>query len=349
MKKSIYYVWLSIFLTACAAHHNVPDSQVPNNFIKPNTISAFVDQNGNFYPNQWKTTYGDPPKSAKRDAYSLMKIATEKGIEKQLTTFESRHLNQVGNKLLNKERVFIFVHGINSDYMSSLKNYNYAKNMINVSNTNDQVINFYWDGLVAESLFGGAKVWVQATTFSQTAGEFGLRRVLNTMHKKQVFIISHSRGASVVLSALSTPTYKKSLVERTYKKHNVDIDRLNELKENNNEIICIMLAPAVGLEDFKSKTEMDSIETFNTFTPQLKRMHITTNETDRTLAKFFGFLSKKLKPTDLGYKADAYNELINYYPFLEKTDFTGMESHEFRRYLRNPKFKDVLKEYKLAK
>lgn len=349
MKKICYYFFMLVLFTACAAHHNVPDSQVPNNFINPNIMSAFVDQNGNFYPNQWKTTYGDPPKSARRNAYSLMKIATEKGIEKELRTFERRHLRQVSGKLKTKERVFVFVHGINSDYMNSLKNYNYAKTLMNVSNQKDHIINFYWDGLVTESLFGGAKVWVEATNFSQMAGEFGLRRVLNTMHNKQVFIISHSRGASVVLSALSNPAYRKSYVEKTYVNHKINIKEAIELDENKNEFICIMLAPAIGLEDFKSRDITDSIETFHTFTPQLKRMHITTNETDRTLAKFFGFLSDKLKPTDLGYKPDAYNELIQYYPFLEKTDFTGMQSHEFRRYLRNPKFKEVLQTYKIAK
>ena len=332
-------------LTSCAAVHNVPTSQVPNNFIPPNTTSSFVDQNGNFYPDNWLKKFGNPPKNANRKEYSLMKIATEDHFEDQLTNYENLRLKAVENRVKKKKRVIIFVHGIDNDYLFSLKNYNKARVYMNLNDSSDEVMNFYWDGLVNESLFGTAKVWLGATTNSQMAGVFALRRILNVIHNKDIYLISHSRGASVVLSALVNPSLRSSEIKRAQNVHHIDFTNAEALKENNNKIYSIMLAPAIGKIDFT----MDN-DSLKEFTPQLKRMHITVNNSDYVLGKGkIGFLSKSFIATDFGYKTDLYDELAKNYNFLEKTDFTGQDSHEFRRYITNPKFISILKEFNLAK
>ena len=344
MKNLLYVAFIAI-LTSCAAIHNVPTSQNPNNFIQPNTTSSFVDQNGNFYPDNWLKSYGKPPKNAGRRDYSLMKIATENNFQTKLTDYEELRLKNIASRVKNKKRVIIFVHGIDNDYLFSLKNYNKAKDYMNINSSNDEVMNFYWDGLVNESLFGAAKVWVSATTNSQMAGVFGLRRILNVIENKDVYLISHSRGASVVLSALVNPSLRESEIKRAEKAHHVDFTAAEPLIENNNNIYSIMLAPAIGKIDFT--LDNDSLKVF---TPQLKRMHITVNNTDYVLGKGkIGFLSKNLVATDFGYKIDLFNELSKNYSFLEETDFTGQNTHEFRDYITNPKFKSILKEFKLAK
>ena len=79
-------------------------------------------------------------------------------------------------------------------------------------------------------------------------------------------------------------------------------------------------------------------------------MHITINDTDYVLGKGkIGFLSRSLIATDFGYKKDLFDELSKNYTFLEETDFSGQDSHEFREYITNPKFITILKEFKLAK
>ncbi|WP_313578911.1 alpha/beta hydrolase [Chishuiella sp.] len=343
--KPIFYLFLISILTSCAAIHNVPDSQRPNNFIQPNTTSSFVDQNGNFYPDSWLKEFGKPPRNASRNDYSLMKIATEKSFQDELINYENLRLKAISERIRNKKRVIIFVHGIDNDYLSSLSSYNKAKSYMNINNSNDEILNFYWDGLVNESLFGAAKVWVSATTNSQLAGVFGLRRILNSISNKDVYLISHSRGASVVLSALVNPSLKSSEIKRAKKVHHVDYSDALELKENNNRFYSIMLAPAIGRVDFV--TDADELKQF---TPQLKKMHITINNTDYVLGKGrVGFLSRSFTPTDFGYKDDLYNELNKTYTFLEKTDFTGQDSHEFKKYINNPKFITILKEFKLSK
>lgn len=349
MKKIFTLLYVTLLLSSCAATHNIPPTAYPNQIEKNNKVQSFVDQNGNFYPNQWRKTYGNPPKNAKKNEYSLMKIAAEKGIEKELHHFENRLLDQMKTVFQKKERIFIFIHGFNSDFEASTANYDYAKSLLNYDSKKDEIIQFYWDGLKSESLFGGAKIWFNSTNFSQMAGEFGLRRILNTINNKHIYIISHSRGASVVLSALSTPPFEKNVKEETLEDHHVDVDQAQNLSENNNAIVCLMLAPAIGLQDFKVKDFHEGDDAFRHFTPQLKILHITINNTDKLLKKYIGFLSKVLEPTDLGFKEDAYNTLTQHYSFFEKTDFTGLKTHAFKGYLESPKFKEMLQHHHLAK
>ncbi|AIM36754.1 hypothetical protein KO02_08635 [Sphingobacterium sp. ML3W] len=341
MHSNLRYLIFLVFMTSCGIMHNVPISQKPNSFVQPNISNSFVDQNGNFYPDNWRKTYGNPPRNGKRDAYSLMKIAADRGITDDLTGFETQKLKDFKQHVKAKKRVFIFVHGFNANNEEVNESYGYIQKLIKINTKDDEIVRFYWDGLWTSNPFAGAKIWFTATSFSQMAGEFGLRRVLNTMSNKDIYIISHSRGASVVLSALAEPHFNEKFVKEIKEIHKVDVDNAKELMENKNRITCIMLAPAVGLKDFKSKEVGD--ESFCSFSPQVKKIHITINNTDKMLKKFFGFLADKLNPTDLGYKDNVYNELIKEYTCFDKTDFSGMESHAFNSYIRNAKFKTMLK------
>lgn len=349
MKKLLFLLIANIVLVSCAAVHNTPKSSNPNVKETPNIYYSFVDQNGNFYPNNWQKTYGRPPQNAKRNEYSLMKIATEKGIESELITSEKKFLKDVENSVKNKKRVIIFVHGFNSTAKKSTENYKLARSIMNINNTTDEIIQFYWDGLASQQLLGGAKIWFNATNFSQLAGEMGLRRILNTIKNKDVYIISHSRGASVVVSALSASVLNESVKIETLDEHNVSVENSKNLLENNNKIYAIMLAPAIGINDFKTEKDINGESKFCTFSKQLQSIHITINNTDPLLKKYVGFLSKTLKPTDLGFKDDAYKELCEEFTLFKMTDFSGQKSHDFDFYIKNQKFKSILKEYNLSK
>ncbi|WP_313028193.1 alpha/beta hydrolase [Soonwooa sp.] len=349
MKNSFYFLIILFALSSCGAIHNTPKSQTPNKIESSSMAYSFVDQNGNFYPDNWSSQYGKPPKNAKSKEFSLKKLASEKGKEIELSASEKTKIAQVANSGKNKNRIFVFVHGFNASSEEVTKSYRAIKSQLNTTNK-DQIINFYWDGLVAQSMFGAGKIWFNATNNSQMAGEFGLRRLLNSYQNKDIYIISHSRGASVVLSSLSNPPFSKREIEDRKDDHNVDIDNDSKiLQEKNNSIYCIMLAPAIGTKDFKSEDLKSGEDSYREFSPQLKKVHITINNTDPTLKKFLGFLSDKLKPTDLGYKSDAFDALKEHYDFLEKTDFSGQKSHNFDVYIRNPKFKVILKEFNIAK
>ena len=348
MKHIITYVFTAFILASCAAKHNVPLNQNPNKVSKPNQGFSFVDQNGNFYPQDWESKYGRPPKNTKRTSYSLMKNATEKNDVENLKEAEKKYLNQLQDLLKNKSRLFILIHGFNTSENRANESYSLIQKKLKLDTSKDAVIQFYWDGLIAENLLGGVKIWFDATNYSQMAGEFGLRRILNAVKNKDIFLISHSRGASVVLTSLTTVELADSVIEETKEVHNVDVyEDSKNLLENKNKIYAIMLAPAIGITDFQITNPNTKEITYRYFSPQLKVMHITNNESDKMLGKIVGFLSKSLKPTDLGYKSDTFVELQKQYKIIKMTDFTGMKSHKFNNYILNDKFTEILQSYGL--
>lgn len=338
-----------IFLSSCAIQHNFPHSTSPNKTVPPQTTIAFVDQNGSFYPDGWRKIYGKPPANGRKNAFSLSKIAAEKGIENNLHDFENSYLTKLGKHLNTKKRVIILVHGYNAEEQEITEDYERIQHKLDL-NSSDEVVQFYWDGLYTRNLFSGMKIWFDASDYSQYAGKFGLRKILNTLSKKDVYIISHSRGASVVLSAISSAALDSVKMADVVAHHYIDSAKSNNILYNrNNKITFIALAPAIGKANFETK----AIEKFSAgrivFTPQLKVMHITTNGNDLMLKKVMGALSDKLVPTDLGFKPDYFGELSRAYPFMKRSDFSGQKSHEFTRYIQNPKFDQLLEIYKLKR
>lgn len=345
-----YYLFLSLLLlSACAIRHNVPLTSKPNISVPPSTTIAFVDQNGDFYPNNWNQVYGKPPRNGKRNAYSLSKLAKEKELLHELTEFEATYLKSLAKEVKAKRRVFVLIHGYNANARATTATYKRLQGKMNISSS-DEVIQFYWDGLYTTNPFSGMKTWFNATEYSQFAGKFALRKILNSMKNKDIYLISHSRGASVVLSALSTFAIDSTELKNSVENHHLDtLSKQVVLADHGNRIHAIMLAPAIGKSDFIVKNEkQDSIGLIR-FTPQLKDMHITVNATDMMLKKFFGFLSNKLQPTDLGYSELVYKDMSTSYSFMRMTDFTGLKSHEFNKYIADAKFNTILKTYKLKK
>lgn len=332
MKKLNFIFFL--ILCSCATH-NIPNTENPNVQIPPNTSVAFVDLNGNFYPENWSTEIGPYKRTS-----SLYLTAKKNNVLEALNNFETKKLAEYRQNLLNKKRVFIFVHGYNNDTAKAKRNYDLLRTKITIHRTEDEVIEFYWDGLVSKDPIGSGKIWFNATGYSQMAGEFGLRKILNEIHNKDIFIISHSRGASVVLSALSNPPYDPDFRTAT-KSLGIAVDNNTPLAENNNRIVSIMLAPAVGEIDFRM---VNDTKVYRKFSLQLKKIHITVNKDDPTLKKYIG-LENKFNPTTLGYDKTAYDHLNNYYGFFTYDNFDGQNDHSFHVYINDPKFQQMVKAY----
>lgn len=332
MKKFQLFVFLILF--SCATH-NIPTSANPNVHIPPNTSVAFVDLNGNFYPENWDTEIGPYKKTS-----SLYLTAKMKNALPTLTNFEAKRLSEYRNKVLNKKRVFVFVHGYNNGVAKAKRNYDLLRTKININDATDEVIEFYWDGLVSGNPVGSGKIWFNAVGYSQMAGEFGLRKILNEIYDKDIYIISHSRGASVILSSLSNPPYDPKFRAAT-ENLGIPVDNAVPLAENGNRIVAVMLAPAVGDIDFKM---VDDTTKYRKFSSQLKKMHITVNKNDPALKKFVG-LQNSFNATTLGYDRSDYDSLNSKYHFLTLNNFDGQKSHSFDVYLNNPKFQKMIENY----
>jgi hypothetical protein len=339
---------LSLLLLASCVTHNVPASPTPNRIQSARTATAFVDQNGTFYPDYWKN-FDEPPRSALKYAYSLTTMAgwSSGGLD-SLRVEEDRILDQLGDFLAPKSRIFILIHGFNSGEERSEEAYELIQNAIDLRES-DAVLEFHWDGLVARGgplsrPLGSGKIWFNATGYSQLAGARGLRRILNRLHGKEVVVIAHSRGASVTLSAFSDPPYHPTFAGDTRQAHNIDVFGNEPVANNGNRITAVFLAPAIGDVDFRTVRHYEGDRTYRPFGPQVVRIHHTVNSRDPVLRKPLGF-SDSFNPTDLGYKQSVTDSIAPHYArgFLTSQAISDLPVHDFTRYVTHSSFKPMLR------
>lgn len=311
----------------------------------------FVDMNGSFYPDGWRS-YAD--KGKLKDDSLLNEAVRKPELAAVLAREEDRQLGDIAAFARDKQRIFILIHGYNSRIKDSEPPFDTIEAQLDLG-PQDGVIRFNWDGLTGE-LLGAGKIWFYATATSQLAGSRGLRRVLAQIEGKQIYLISHSRGASVILSALGNPVYHPGFVARTRKvaaHWSGDYSALltpPPLPDRRNRIHALMLAPAIGRIDFCDQSEQAAIDhkekcgKLRDLGPQLASLRYTVNRGDPVLDKFIG-LSGKFNPTDFGLKAEVgaaiereggYCGMLGY-GFREPEPF-----HAFRRYVRHEAFAAML-------
>lgn len=330
----------SLFTASGCFHHSVPLTQTPNRLSGPQTLQVWVDQNGSFYPNAWLGTFGRPPRIG-NTAYSLKTIARQKGLAAELDQAEAEAKNRFTRFVADKTRLFILIHGFNNSEEEANQAYTAIEEQIAFKPT-DGVVEFYWDGLVASGVLP-AKIWFNATGYSQLAGTRGLRPLLNLTEGKQIVFITHSRGASVLLSALSDPPYRPSFAEDTLRFHGIDVRDNLPLKHNGNRMSCLVLAPAVGLIDFKTPDYYKPDDSFRAFDAQLTDFYQSVNPTDPVLKKYVG-LSGAFNPTNLGYDRSTAEVLHAHDPRFHYVVWSGLETHGFVTYVKNPQFRTMLSE-----
>ena len=355
MKKNILILLISLFIIGCATH-NTPDTQQPNKVFS-NKVEVFVDQSGIFYPNNWEENYGRPCKIyCKNKSYSLKQIAKKQTEEKQteekqidlnndLSSSTSSILNNIKKYLHDKKRIFILVHGYNNDVKESRENYKKIEDIIKF-NSDDGIVEFYWDGLVGQ-VIGKLAVWNNACGYSQLAGILGLRQVLNQINNKEIFIISHSRGASVLLSSMSNPPFNKKFAKETKSFHGIDTVQ-PPLKNLNNNIHMILLAPAIGAIDFKNVNYSKGNNSFRDLGQQLKSIDYTINKKDWVLKKYL--LGGKFNTTELGYKKEIGENILKSYlniKMVAKNVSNRKHGHDFKKYIDDPEFIEILNSWKI--
>lgn len=346
LTRAIPAAFSLFFLTSCAVHNTPGGDLAPNRITSAQKAQAFVDQNGTFYPDDWKSRFDAPPASGFRSAYSLNTMATWDSATAWLSAEEDRVLDQLEAFIQSRTRVFILIHGFNSSEQASREAYSMIEESLALA-PSDGILEFHWDGLVAKGLLidkpSAGKIWFNATGYSQLAGARGLRRILNRTDGKEVVIIAHSRGASVTLSAFSDPPYSTSFGWATLREHYVDVWKNDPLRENGNRITAFFLAPAIGEVDFRTVHYYHGDWTYRSFGPQVTRIFHTINGNDPVLRKPLG-LSAYFNPTNLGYDRSVRDMIAPHYRngFLTYADFSGMKSHDFRDYVSHPCFKRLL-------
>jgi Alpha/beta hydrolase of unknown function (DUF900) len=332
-----------IAMIGCATSHNTPSSQAPQK-TAGRTMEIWVDQDGTFYPAGWRKDFLAPERLRARSAYSLSAMAKGNQQKKaKLIAAEKSVTAQYRAFISDKRRLLILIHGYNNNEDEANGAYDRIKEKIALKK-GDGVVEFFWDGLTAGGARGGT-IWFKATGNSQLVGMRGLRKLLNVTDNKKIVFITHSRGASVVLSALSDPPFNPSFVRDTENSRDFKVYGEPKLHRKNNRISALFLAPAIGEIDF-GWPRYNRVDRVRDFDPQLERVHYSVNSKDRVLNKFIG-LSKYFNPTDVGLNVGVAQRIDAEDPRFKHKEWDPMKTHAFLTYVENRQFGEMLRDLQI--
>ena len=300
------------------------------------------------------------PGEARWPAGSLLAAAPAKSAFRSLIVRdEARQYAEIRDFGQRHARIFILVHGYNASVAETDIPFAAIESQIDFK-PGDGVIRFYWDGLIGKGA-GIIPAWLKASEASQVVGARALRSILNQFENREVHIISHSRGASIVLSALGNPVYNPKFLAKmrasfaAWGKKQPSSLTPNPLLDRGNNLHLVMLAPAVDRIDFCDASEQPNMgkdfvcSKLRPLGTQVRSLTYTVNPDDPVLGKFF-LSSKALTPTGLGYtpdvgaalKAESYAILRPY--ILQKPS----SFHAFEDYVANPVFGQILRDAGIA-
>lgn len=354
--------------TACAVGPNIP---VSNRFLRvdrsPAEAEVFLDANGTFYFDDWRSKATEQRVRNARSLFNVFPPKPEKPRD-DIRAAEALVIEDLRGIIAGKDRVFVFVHGFNIDEADSGLAFSLLQRRIRFG-PGDAVIKVRWDGMIGALPFGAMRAWFPATGNSQLAGMNGLRRILELPQGQKVVLISHSRGASVVLSAFATPPFDPSFRRTTLKldPFGPGLFTRPELRDGENEMHAIFLGPAIGFPDFWKRecepkggrneplcgappatpsTGAEPCPQYRTFGKQLGSIRYTINPGDSILRKKVPLLSSRFNATDLGYDARVGARLAKCYPrgFLTPVPIAAEHDHAFVLYAQDPEVALMLRD-----
>ena len=349
-------------LPACSMH-NFPTidrftGPGPDSPLPAQTAQVFVDPNGSFYPSGWRGFFR--PERPWKAASLLNQTRAGDPFRTLIERDEPRQLAELRQFAAGAQRVFVLVHGYNNSMKEARLAYEAIEAKLDIG-PGDRVVRFYWDGLIGHGI-GAGEIWFKAVGYSQVAGVRGLRKVLEQFPDQKLVVITHSRGASVILSALGDPVYNPDFRQKT-----IDVaaswgdayrDFLTQkpLPAKGGAIDVLMLAPAVDRVDFCDSREQPlpgerkfHCEKLRAFPARVRTMRYTLNTRDPVLNKGFG-LASSFNPTGLGVKDETGVELKKELPILDRYTFSpGMRKHAFRKYVASPTFEKMIADAGVAK
>ncbi|GHD02456.1 hypothetical protein GCM10019060_37820 [Novosphingobium pokkalii] len=340
-------------LAGCYRHSFPQAATFPHPYTSPAPDHAelFADSNGTFYPPDWQSRFKMRWRTRWPSGSLLNQGVRDPAFRAWVTAAQKPMLDSIRTFGSNKQRIFILVHGYNNTVAEAEPAFKAIEAKLDLR-PGDGVLRFYWDGLSGQ-LIGGGRIWFWAVGNSQLVGVNALRPVLNQFSDKEIYLISHSRGASVILSALGNPVYDPSFVRQTQAvAQGWGADRRLlwphvPLGEHHNRLHVLMLAPAVDWIDFCDQSQQPAqakpyvCGQFRTFSPQLTSLRYSINAKDPVLNKFVG-LSAHFNPTRLGIKSEAGERLERIYPIMRRYTLAPIKDHSFKTYVASPQFDQML-------
>lgn len=350
----------ALLMTGACSSVNLPVSTAfPGIVDRPPSARVFVDANGTLYPDGWRERIAD---SRVEKSGSLLGAASA-AERLWLAAEEQRQLASLAKMIAGKRRIFVVVHGFNIGEADAALGFDLVERRISFR-PDDALIRLHWDGMLGSGV-GMGSIWFPATGYSQVVGIRALRRILNLPVNQDVYLISHSRGASVVLSALGEPPFSSGFRRATERLDFAGTSFLEgPLEDRGNRVHALLLAPAVGYPDFWDRTcetrEGDAVcsdppitpasdgrrcPDYRVFTPQLQSIRYTTNVGDKTLQKYVANLRRYFNATDLGYDVTVGQRLASCFAFsLKGYEIRKTHAHAFTLYAQDPELADMLRD-----
>lgn len=318
------------------------------------TARVYVDANGTFFPDNWRPHRDNLGLFLSWPGASLLNQAERQPSFGPLLRLEQeRQLAELARFIAGKRRLFIFIHGFNNNQPETDRPYRMMAERI-AFEPGDGLIMFHWDGFDGRFPGSPGLFWWWAVANSQMAGTHALRQILDlTGDTEEVILISHSRGASVILSAFSDPPYAEDFRRRTADLPFAARARLLDppaLAEGPRNVHAIMMAPAIGRVDFltpdcvigfdrNTRPSCDLVRRF----PRLASIDYTLNPCDEVLEKIIG-LSNRFNPTDFGLVPEVGARLAGEIESVAMRPhrIQAPHNHDFPLYTADPEFSAML-------
>lgn len=336
-------ILLALCLGACA--HNLPAADVPNSFTEAAQARVYVDINGVMYPPGWRSPEVVGERAVRRGHSIHAAVNGDEARLREIRLAEEEHLASIARLAGAKARVFVFLVGFNTNHASTAVELRAMQDAVGLG-SDELAVEFYWDGHDASFYVDAAGIWFPAVGSSQVTGQRGLRRVLNAVGDRPVVLVSYSRGASVVLSALSDPSYPPAFRAKT--------EALTYLRPAGpaffetpplapgGPIRVVMLAPAIGEPDFWAPGSRGDAWAFRAFPERVESIRYSINRRDPVLNKGFTGLARHFNATDLGAYRSAGRDLDCHYRILQGYEVVGEIGHGVGAYIADPSFTRML-------
>lgn len=212
-------------LTGCAGQHVLP----PAGYSSTNQeiVRVAFDQEGNVYPQDisridwttwrpswWQKNFGGPFRLRSHDP-KPGHPPYEPTLQTEAREAASR---KVAEAIKESDTLVVMIHGFNNQYQDAAESFDKLRSLIRApNNARLAFIEVYWDGLTTQSEAGSdrlavASFWPDALTYSNLAGQCGLRRLLASIDRPvRLRFVTHSRGVAVALATIANPVYNSDI------------------------------------------------------------------------------------------------------------------------------------------
>lgn len=234
-------------------------------------------------------------------------------------TLINKAINSINKNAIDRKLIFI-IHGFNKHPLLPENGSSSYENLILRNEIQKEFpvdsflfVEIYWDGCsqvngtqtILESSYNTFKIWDNAQAASNYIG-LELRRILYGISANNIYIVTHSLGASVITTALFNV---EKFRDSRYMREIIELyDDKNIYSTPTKQFSVGMLAPAIPgentFDDYYKRTPAlnDSINNF--------RFIIGFNSNDEVLRKFIN-LDRNLGVTSLGCRMDDLQKCEN--------------------------------------